>query len=86
MTEQDYALTMLLVDDLLVDNAYQVSCSLPLEATDTQIKSSGIKQDQIGVVSTALCVQILRCEIYIREIDLPLSMVNAEDGPQLLGI
>ena len=60
-----------IVDDLLVDNAYPVSCSSPIEATDTQIKSSGIKQDQTGVVSGTLCVQILRCEIYLREIDLP---------------
>ena len=80
MTEQDYALTMLLVDNLLLDNTYPVSSSPPMMATDAEIKSSGTKQNQAGVVSSALCVQILRCEIYIREIDLPLGMVNTEDG------
>ena len=51
---------------------------LPLEATDTQIKCSEVSV----VVVPTVCVQILRCEIYIRG-SIYLSMVNAEDGSSI---
>ena len=99
LTEQDYALIMLLVEDLLKDNIYSVSSppnvhrtSNPILNTETTGKHDFSSTDDddddddmniiddlaYNKIESALCLQVLRCEVYIKEIDLPVGMVDKE--------